>query len=442
MKDIDLTYDQIITIPNGPAFIKNVSRNMKSPGYWISKIENPDKILLSSDKIKQTNEKIKKTLYLVNDIEKYPKYIRKKSFQKQLKQIFNLINAGRYIDDSFETITPKTIKKLKKNTDISIAVKRLKVNFAMTVKYSEVRLLPTDTAFLKDKETFDIDRIQVAGIDLGEPLAVISKTKDKKWSYVISSAAEGWIKTQNIAFTSKEVISDWINADNFVVVKNSKSDVFLDEDMKQYYDYLRMSAKLPLIKKINSNKVCVKIPVSNRSGMLYFKKAYIDSSEVSLGFLKYTQRNVIYQAFKHLNSPYAWGGFSGEQDCSTFVRQVFGCFGFILPRTSSSQIKCGNNLMEMSNSDSIYTKNMKITDNALPAISLIYLPGHIMIYIGKDDYGIPYVIHSIWGTEDYNDKKEKIINFINRIVVSNLSIGDNTYKGSLIERITKINTLK
>ncbi len=63
-----------------------------------------------------------------------------------------------------------------------------------------------------------------------------------------------------------------------------------------------------------------------------------------------------------------------------------------------------------------------------------------MLYIGEEN-NTPYAIHAIWGTENFISKKERFVSFINKVVVSNLSIGEKTSKDSLLRRIKKVNTL-
>ena len=147
------------------------------------------------------------------------------------------------------------------------------------------------------------------------------------------------------------------------------------------------------------------------------------------------------QAFKHLNSPYSWGGYDGEQDCSTFIRQVFGCFGFILPRNSLAQIYAESNPINLEKDLTDKEKSKEIINKATSAISLLYLPGHIMIYIGQEQ-DKPYIIHAIWGTEQLINENERAVSFINRVVVSSLMIGYKTKKEHLLKRITKLSSIK
>lgn len=437
--DSPIEDNDVVFVSSGPTIIKNVSRNMKTAGYWISKIKNPDKEILTSKQIQEKNKELFKDLIYLNNIDNFKEEVKTSPLKKQQAKIFRLFRHRKYIDSSFKLISKKHVEQVYKNIKFPGA-KKIKVQYAITTNYSDIRLLPDDTNYIYSETTYDIDRLQVAGVDLGEPLIALLKTKDKNWTYVISYTSEGWIKTKDIAFTSKQTFSNWINEKNFVIVTNSKTEVYLDKSMTKYYDYVRMSTKLPFIKNINDETVCVKIPKATNKGNLFFEKAYISKKDTNKGYLKYTQKNVLQQAFKHINSPYSWGGYDGEQDCSTFIRQVFGCFGLILPRNSLAQIKSGNKQINLDKNLFDEEKNKIIISNSTPAISLLYLPGHIMIYIGNEK-NKPYVIHAIWGTEHFTNKKTSTVSFIQRVIVSNLEIGKGTSKGSLLERLTKVNTL-
>lgn len=426
-------------IPNGPIIIKNITRQMKTPGYWISKIKNPDKEILTPTQIKEKNEELFKDLIYLNNIEDLSDEIKTNPLRKQQNQIFKMFYYREYIDNSFKAINKKDIKNIYDNIKIPKS-KIIKARYAISVNYTNVRLLPSDTNFLYNKTTYDIDRAQVASLDLGTPVIALLSTKDKKWTYIITYASEGWVKTKDLAFTTKETFTNWINEQNFVVVTDSKADIYADKKMTRYYDYIRMSTKLPFLGNINKDIVCVKIPRATNKGNLIFEKAYMYGKDINKGYLKYTQRNVLQQAFEHINSPYSWGGYDGEQDCSTFIRQIFGCFGLILPRNSLAQIKSGNKQIDLKKS-SDSEKSKEIIANTTPAISLLYLPGHIMLYIGNENNDTPYIIHAIWGTEHAVNEREKAVGFINKVIVSSLHIGEDTSKDSLLQRIKKVNTL-
>ena len=51
------------------------------------------------------------------------------------------------------------------------------------------------------------------------------------------------------------------------------------------------------------------------------------------------------------------------------------------------------------------------------------------------------LLHDFFLSPEVRSKKERFVSFINKVVVSNLSIGEQTSKDSLLRRIKKVNTL-
>ena len=251
---------------------------------------------------------------------------------------------------------------------------------------------------------------------------------------------EGWVETKNISFTNKATLIDWVNKQNIVVVTNSKADIFADAQRTKFVDYVRMGTTFPYYEEKIKKSYAIKIPTRGKNGNLIFKKAFISKNDVSAGYLAYTQRNVLNLAFKHLNAPYGWGGSGGEQDCSGYLGQIFKCFGIMLPETSTNKIRCGK-VFDVKKSGTEKEKNKLILKNASPAISFLYFPGHIMLYIGTEN-NKPYIIHAIWGLTSYDSRNNKTLNYINRVIVSDLTIGEEVAGNSLIDRVSKLNIIK
>ena len=63
----------------------------------------------------------------------------------------------------------------------------------------------------------------------------------------------------------------------------------------------------------------------------------------------------------------------------------------------------------------------------------------ILCYLGSIAE-TPYVIHSIWAYREKLPAQDRI-RMINKVTVSDLSLGKNTKKGSLLERINRINII-
>jgi hypothetical protein len=168
---------------------------------------------------------------------------------------------------------------------------------------------------------------------------------------------------------------------------------------------------------------------------LTFRKGYIRTDEdVHPGFLPYTQENVARQAFKMLNHPYGWGDRLGGRDCSRFIMDLFKTFGILMPRNSKEQATVGTDLGLVEGKTE--KEKQKLLDQSIPLATILRLPGHIMLYLGKEK-GKHYAIHSLWGIQK-SGKTGPIVEKIGKVVVSDLSLGRKGPNRSLLDRLTDI----
>jgi hypothetical protein len=144
-----------------------------------------------------------------------------------------------------------------------------------------------------------------------------------------------------------------------------------------------------------------------------------------------TQRAIIEQAFRLLDQPYGWGSEKGYGDCSEFIRSIGLACGFSLPRNTSA-------LRKALPSENLKTSNQRKTQclNKLPGgVSLLNLPGHVMLVLGEED-GRVYVIHNFYGIHEH-DSRGAYTQRVARVVVSELSLGEGTERGSLYQRVDR-----
>ncbi|WP_413853536.1 SH3 domain-containing protein [Candidatus Ruminimicrobium bovinum] len=420
-------------------FKKKNPKEFNSAGFWISKLPNPDKVIFKNSDIASINKKTLNPRFGTTNLLSFSEYFDKTRLTKILRNRLSWITGLKKIfDENGNTVKKKIFEDIHRTIDLS--KEAYPVMYAITTKYCEVRVLPTDIPAYSSVNSTEIDRLQEESIDMGTPVAVLCQTKDKKWSYAFSRNQDGWVKTENLAFTTKKIISKWISNKNVTVAVLPKVDVFLKKDMTNYHCYIRMGAQLPFVSKIKKDRVCVAVPCADKRGNLVLKKGFMFLSSINKGYLECTQRNILTLAFRHLNSPYGWGGFNGEQDCSGYLGQIFNCFGIFLPETSVQKIKCGEGF-SLENYTDLKLKEKCITENAVAGLSFLYFPGHIMLYIGKDNEKA-YIIHAVWGISKYNRDNEMTTLYINRIIVSDLELGGDVTSNSFIERMTKFNIIK
>ncbi|MDO9465236.1 MAG: SH3 domain-containing protein [bacterium] len=409
-----------------PYPLPHVKVKMHTPGYWISKIDNPDKVIMSTEEIEKLNETNRRILEKVIQIDNTTSG---KGLSKNiLNSIKDVQKKKRYTTDNMRVDNP-FFEAIYRNIDLNKIPDKVDIKFGLTLRRTNLRVLPIDEIIMSRKNNHDFDRFQDSAIDVGQPLALLWETRDKKWAYVKTEIVPGWIHAEDIAISdNKNDIIEYRKAQEFVVVTGNKIDIFSDSECKNFLDSAQMGTRFPLM---NSEKeyFTITFPAANKRNKLSFRKAYIPAYEdVHTGYVPYTKRNAINQAFKLLHTPYGWGGMRGERDCSRFIMDIFACFGIRMPRNSSWQAKMGR---EIAGFDRF--KNLP------PGISILYMPRHIMLYLGEDN-GNYYVIHDTW---EYTEGRwpSVVKKHIGRVVVSDLSLGEYGKTGSLLEQLVSINVI-
>lgn len=161
-----------------------------------------------------------------------------------------------------------------------------------------------------------------------------------------------------------------------------------------------------------------------------------------------TRRAVYEEAFRYLDTPYGWGGEKSGRDCSRFVMDVFASFGLDLPRHSGTQSKAGSMRIDVSKVD-VAAKKLDLIDAAHKrGIVLLHFPGHIMLYLGRNQQGAPMVVHAFaeylepCTAEDAKASgRQETLMKVDKISVSDLSLGHDTSRTSFIERLSAITLL-
>ena len=120
-----------------------------------------------------------------------------------------------------------------------------------------------------------------------------------------------------------------------------------------------------------------------------------------------------------MGQPYGWGGYLFNRDCSLAMRDLFVPFGVWLPRNSSAQAKAWQYISFVKASPT--GKEGIIKDEGVPFATLLWLRGHITLYIGTYK-GEPVMFHNIWGLRT-NDGSGEGRHIIGRAVVTSLQPG-------------------
>ena len=400
----------------------------RRPGFWISRHPAPDSLIMNPRQIEDFNARvlglgqIYNMTYSRNDTQGwgFAEMMTANLRYARAKTDYHL--DGSRIDKAFwEQIT--------ENIDVKKFRATARPRFAFPVRFTSQRIIPTSEAILELADDPDFDYAQNSGADIGDPTIIFHESKDGKWLFGYNHASAGWYLKEDLCLMELEDWQAYKDTESFVVTVSNKSDLWLDKEATDFYGFIRMGNSLPLL-GIEGDYYRVALPSSEP------KAAYIHVRDAHPGYLPYTARNVYNQAFKLLNTPYGWGDMNGEYDCSGIIKQIFACFGIHLPRNGSQQSVSAIKLHQFKDEKNA-AKEQILIDKALPGITLLRFPGHIMLYLGAVD-GKAYILHSTWGARTPGTGGKDLILVINKVVVSDLSLGEGSQKRSLLQRLSDI----
>lgn len=422
--------------------LPNVTPEMERPQFWTKKIKNPTNLLLTPDQIHKMNEENLKRqdllLCRVKDLKENWEREEILSLLKEDWENFGRTGEVRYGKNRLP-LGENFWNELRNNLNQESIEKKCRILFGCIVKRTDIRVFPTEERSMRSSYNDEFDRFQHSSISPGSPIAIHHFSKDKEWAYVQTPFIRGWVCMRDLAIAKeKNEVKDYEEAKDRLLITGNIVSVFGDPSLRQPVFLAQMGDSFPLLRipdgdEMTNASYIIYIPSRENNGSLTFKKGYIHSDEdVHRGFLPYTQENIAYQGFKMLGHPYGWGDMFGGRDCSRFIMDLFRTFGILMPRNSKEQATIGTDLGLMEKKP-IKEKREKL-DQAIPLATTLRLPGHIMLYLGKDQ-GKHYVIHSIWGIQNHV-KSLPVLGKIGQVVISDLSLGESGPYGSLLHRLS------
>ena len=428
--------------------LPHVIPEMGKPEFWLKKIKNPTNLLLTPEKIQTMNEENlrRQDLRLCRIRDLREDWTREEilSLLKQDWEDFGRTAEIRY-GKSGTPLGELFWNGLRDSLNEGSLKETGRTLYALVTKKTNIRVFPTDELSLSTPNHYEFDRFQHSAISIGSPLAIYHFSHNEEWAYAQAPFIRGWIRKHDLAIAKdrKDVV-DYEEAKDRLVVTGNVITVFSDPSFQHPVFVAQMGDSFPLFRIPDGNKSAdtsyvIQIPWKEENGALSFRKGYIHAKEdVHRGFLAYTQENIARQAFKMLNHPYGWGDRLGGRDCSRFIMDLFRAFGILMPRNSKEQAMLGRGLGLVQGNPA--GEKRRLLDRALPLTTLIRLPSHIMLYLGKEK-GKHYVIHSIWGIQE-SEKPGAPSEKIGKVVVSDLSLGEKGPNGSLLDRITDIRIIE
>lgn len=290
---------------------------------------------------------------------------------------------------------------------------------AVSVVNTSMRVLPTaEPAFLNFYEAgegYPFDYLQNSAVWAQTPLFVSHYSADGAWALCESRFAYGWVPVSDIALVDEEFVASFEQSELLTFTADR---VPLAGDFGQFRFEGRVGMLLPLIGR-EDGAFQVLIGVRDSLGRAVLASSSVPQGAAAEFPLASTPANLALLSRDLMGQPYGWGGMYGHRDCSSMVQDLFTALGVALPRNSSQQAKAGRYQSLEGLSDR--AKAERIVTLGRPWQTLLWKPGHIMLYIGEYE-GQPMILHTTWGVKTKAWGREGR-HFIGATVITTLTPG-------------------
>ena len=418
-------------LASGAHYFPDVTSEMSSPSYWSEENE----ILMNYEEIVKLNEEIlSQNGTNMNDLRNAPLTVDgfavNEAVMRSSKADANYYLGWTYLQND-KKATQEDYDALIENTQNKKPEKEQKVLFGIAVKRTELRTFPSPVAIWDDPKDIDLDYQYLVGVRVNEPVYITSVSKDGKYYLAKGNSCSGWISADSVAICKdkEEWISAWdISPEDALVVWGDKVYTEMSASGRETSQLmLPMGTVLKLAKDIDPNVLIdnraaynnyvVWIPIKKADGSFEEKLTLIsENNDVSVGFLPLTKQNIVKVAFSCLGSTYGWGGGLNSEDCSSYMRNIYKCFGLELARNGVWQAAMPMtkvNMQYMCREERI--KFLK----ELPLGTLLFFSGHEMMYLGmkNEKFYVISAIGSIMRPEDASVRQRVRSTVINTLEI-------------------------
>jgi hypothetical protein len=309
---------------------------------------------------------------------------------------------------------------------------------AVAVAPAHLRGLPTQMPLYRHFDDSPFDMISYPQVKLNEPLRVLHASRDGVWLFVETGYSNGWLEARDVAIVDRAFIDSWTQAPHLVIVRDL---VPVPDGRGAGTFRSKIGTILPLA-RAGDGWWEVRVVSAGKEGRAQDGVSRIPGSAAASFPLEFTKENVSLLGDQLLGQPYGWGEIYDLRDCSAMLRDFFLPFGIWLPRTSGDQIASIPGRLELA-ALAPAKKEQLIKSKALPFLTLLYKPGHIMLYAGMDREGRPLVFHDAWSirVKDGSGERSQIIG---ATAITTLEPGKElglVPGSSLLERVTELATV-
>lgn len=394
--------------------------DLSSAQFWIDQLDDADAVVMTNEEINTQNELLMTTWGTdwtsgYYDVKAFPEKVDGEWLKDRICYL-DLKNTNLFFKG--KSISENQWELYYDNVNLESIPEEKTVSYAVICENTSSLDLPTEDIFTDSGMNEKFNRIQQTAFKVNEPVVVLQESLDNKWVFAVANEYIGWVKKEDCAFfkTRQEWI-DYQDREKFIMITE-------DSSVPEIEFTLFMGTKLYLADDSldeTSAEYKVIIPKSDDNGMIQYEELFIPKGDnVSEGYLPFTKEYVIKLAFQELGDPYGWGSADGQRDCSSYVKDIYTCFGFRLPRNSWMQQTMPGLSSDISSLSDVERENYM---EKMSTGDLLGFRGHIMIYLGKanDKHYIINMLSSYVPEEVTEDFENSVVS-VSQVMVNSLNV--------------------
>ncbi len=431
--------------------VPGVNAARLTPDYWIARAPQPDAVLLDAAGIAAQNARLTQVGPAVLDLSTLPDTLTAAEVQERIMAVSAPPESPLY-DEHGQPLPPHAIPALLDALALDAIPAEAAPRWGLVVQRADLRAFPTTQRVFSSPSDTDIDRFQESALFPGTPVAILHTSADGAWHFVASKLYSAWIAARFVAEgDSADVFGYAAREPHLIITGANVRTAFTPERPELSLLQLDMGLRLPLRAdwqpqtpvngQLGYASHVIELPLRDTQGRLAFAPALLPrTADVAVSPLPLTRANLIRQGFKFLGERYGWGHSYGTRDCSGFVSEVYRSFGIELPRNTRDQARSTAFDRIAFAPDDGHAARLAALEK-LDVGDLIYIPGHVMMVIGRED-GKTWLIHDTTGATVLDERGEPSRLVLNQVSVTPLEPLRLNRNASYVDGITAIQRLR
>ncbi|MGB3270497.1 MAG: SH3 domain-containing protein [Rhodanobacter sp.] len=434
-----------LSIP--PSGVLGVGEAQLTPQFWIGLQTQPDRVILDRAAIEAQNAKLLRLDPSMHDLRALPKTLGREQVAGWITALSELPTHPLF-DVEGKPVPAATLQGVSANLALDAIPASQPTRYGLIVRRAALRTFPTTLRVFSEKGDTDIDRFQETAEFPGTPVAIVHASADGQWLFVVSPRYAAWTQKDNVAEGSAAEVFGYVDRTPYRVITGAvERTVFTREVPAVSQLPLDMGTRVPLATGLAPDQPVngqtsyaahvLELPLRKADGTLGFTPALLQkNTDSAADYLPLTRANIIRQAFKFLGERYGWGHSYDGRDCSGFVSDAYRSMGVNMPRNTSRQAISPALTHRAFTAKDSREERIKAAQ-ALEVGDLVYIPGHVMMVIGRL-HGQPYVIHDVGGMSYRKADGSRVRVKLNAVSVTPLLPLLYNDRQSFVDRMTSI----